>query len=99
MVRFIKKSANTRGLPPGSVVHVGEKKTEKVKVSNREVISIAKTKLIKRPSDMDNVNKELFQVTEHAIIYNPIYVITFRNVKTKEEKTVSIDGVTAEVIT
>ena len=33
MVRFIKKSANTRGLPPGSVVHVGEKKTEKVKIS------------------------------------------------------------------
>jgi magnesium transporter len=33
MVRFIKKSANTRGLPPGSIVHVGEKKTEEVKIS------------------------------------------------------------------
>jgi len=33
MVRFIKKSANTRGLPPGSIVHVGEKKTTKVKIS------------------------------------------------------------------
>jgi len=33
MVRFIKKSASTQGLPPGSIVHIGEKKTEKVKIS------------------------------------------------------------------
>ncbi len=33
MVRLIKKSANVRGLPPGSIVHIGEKKTEKVKIS------------------------------------------------------------------
>ena len=74
------------------------KKAEKVMVSTREVILMAKTKIIKRPSDVDNVDNEIFQVTEHVIIYNPIYIITFRNVKTKEEKTVRIDGVTAEVI-
>jgi magnesium transporter len=33
LVRFIKKRANKRGLPPGSIVHVGEKKTEEVKIS------------------------------------------------------------------
>ena len=33
MGRLIKKSANTRGLPPGALVHVGEKKTTKVKIS------------------------------------------------------------------
>ena len=33
MVRFIKKSSSTRGLPPGSIVHVGDKKSEKVKIS------------------------------------------------------------------
>jgi magnesium transporter len=33
MVRFIKKSGSKRGLPPGSIVHVGEKKTDKVKIS------------------------------------------------------------------
>jgi magnesium transporter len=33
MVRFIKKSASKRGLPPGSIVHVGDKKSEKVKIS------------------------------------------------------------------
>ena len=74
------------------------KKAEKVNVSNREVLLMAKTKLIKRPSDVDTIDNEIFQVTEHATIYNPIYIITFRNVKNKEEKTVRIDGVTAEVI-
>jgi len=33
MVRFIKKSAGKRGLPPGSITHIGEKKTDKVKIS------------------------------------------------------------------
>jgi hypothetical protein len=73
-------------------------KAEKVKVSNREVIAMAKTKLIKRPPDVDTIESEIFQVTEHAIIYNPIYKITFRNNKNKEEKSVSIDGITAEII-
>jgi hypothetical protein len=74
------------------------KNIDKVKVSNRNVLSLAKTKLINRPENMDTVENELFQVTEYAIIYNPVYKITFRNTKNKEEKTVSVDGVTAEII-
>ena len=83
---------------PKKILKEFGKKAEKVKVSTREVILLAKTKIIKKPSDVDNVDNEIFQVTEHAKIYNPIYIITLRNVKTKEEKTVRIDGVTAEVI-
>jgi magnesium transporter len=33
MVRLIKKSSSKRGLPPGTIVHVGEKKTQEVKIS------------------------------------------------------------------
>ena len=33
MQRLIKKSSKTRGLPPGALVHIGEKKTEKIKIS------------------------------------------------------------------
>ncbi len=33
MPRFVKRSSKSRGLPPGSLVHVGEKKTEKVRIS------------------------------------------------------------------
>jgi magnesium transporter len=33
MVRIIKKSSRKKGLPPGSLVHIGERKTEKVRIS------------------------------------------------------------------
>ena len=33
MVRLIKKSGGKHGLPPGSIVHVGDNKTDKVKIS------------------------------------------------------------------
>jgi hypothetical protein len=83
---------------PSKILKEFGKKAEKVKISNREVIAMAKSRIIKRPSDVDTVDNEMFNVTEYALIYNPIYKITFRNVKTKEEKTVSIDGVSAEII-
>ena len=58
---------------------------------------MVKAKLIKRPADMGTVGNELFQVTEHAIIYSPFYKITFRNMKNNKEETVNIDGITAEI--
>jgi len=33
MPRLIKKSSKSKGLPPGALIHIGEKKTEKVKIS------------------------------------------------------------------
>ena len=33
MSKFIKRSSSARGLPPGALVHIGEKKTEKVRIS------------------------------------------------------------------
>ena len=33
MSRFIKRSSKTAGLPPGALIHIGEKKSEKVKIS------------------------------------------------------------------
>jgi len=33
MTRFIKKSSRTRGLPPGELVHIGERKAEKIRIT------------------------------------------------------------------
>jgi len=33
MPRIIKKSSKSKGLPPGALIHIGEKKTDKVKIS------------------------------------------------------------------
>ncbi len=83
---------------PKKILKEFGKNAEKVKITNKGILSLAKSKLINRPPEVENIENELFQVTEYAIIYNPVYKITFRNIKNKEEKTVSIDGVTAEII-
>ena len=74
------------------------KKAGKVKFSRQEGIETVKAKIVKRPPDADRIENELFQISEHLVIYSPIYEITFRNVKTGEEKTTKIDGVTAKII-
>jgi hypothetical protein len=61
-------------------------------------MAAAKTKIVKRPENVDTVDSEVFQVTEYVTIYNPIYKFTFRNEKTNEEKAVNIDGVTGEIV-
>jgi magnesium transporter len=33
MPKFIKKSSRSKGLPPGALIHIGEKKTDKIKIS------------------------------------------------------------------
>jgi hypothetical protein len=48
--------------------------------------------------DATEIKDELFQVSEHAVIYSPVYEITFKNSKTEEERVVKIDGVTAKII-
>jgi hypothetical protein len=83
---------------PKKILKQFGKNTGKVTVSDQEVILMAKTKLVNRPADVDIIDNETFQITEHTVIYNPVYKITFRNMKTKEEKNVNIDGVTAEII-
>jgi hypothetical protein len=83
---------------PKKILKEFGKNAEKLKITNKGILSLAKSKLVNRPPEVENIENELFQVTEYAIIYNPVYKITFRNTKNKEEKTVSIDGVTAEII-
>lgn len=83
---------------PKKLLKEFKNKTENPKLSNKELITMIKDKLINKPNDIETVDNELFQITEHATIYNPIYIITLQNAKTKEEKNVNIDGVTGEVI-
>ena len=83
---------------PEKILKEFSKKTGMVKLSPRKEIELVKAKIVKRPSDVAKIEDELFQISEHAVIYSPIYEITFRNVRTGEEKLVKIDGVTAKII-
>ena len=83
---------------PEKILEEFSKKTGSVKLTPQKEINLVKARIAKRPSNVGEIEDELFQVSEHAVIYSPIYEITFRNVKTSEEKVVKIDGVTAKVM-
>jgi len=61
-------------------------------------LDIIRSKIVKRPKDINRLVNELFEVNERAVIYTPRFRVLYRNVKTGEEKTVEFDGVTAERI-
>jgi len=83
---------------PEKILKEFSKKTGMVQISPRKEIEMVKARIVKRPSDIAKIEDEIFQVSEHAVIYSPIYEITFRNVRTGEERLVKIDGVTAKII-
>ena len=74
------------------------KKSGMVELSPQKELELVKSRIIKRPSESAQIEDELFVVSEHAVIYSPVYEITFRNTKTGEERLVKIDGVTAKIV-
>jgi hypothetical protein len=61
-------------------------------------LNIIRSRILKRPKDINRLVNELFEVSERAVIYTPRFRVLYKNVKTGEEKTVELDGVTAERI-
>jgi hypothetical protein len=72
--------------------------SKKPQIQPDEEISITRSKIVRRPPEIKRVVKELFEVTDRAVIYAPIYRVKFQNVKTGETKTVKFDGVTARLL-
>ena len=72
--------------------------TKRLEILPNEEIDIMRNKIVKRPPEIKRVVKELFEVTDRAVIYTPVYKVRFQNVKTGEMKTVKFDGVTARLL-
>ncbi|MDH4291958.1 MAG: hypothetical protein OEY39_02980 [Candidatus Bathyarchaeota archaeon] len=83
---------------PQKILKEAGKKAGKITFSPQKGVEMVKARIVKRPPDADKIENELFQISEHAVIYSPIYEITFRNVRTGEEKSIRIDGVTAKIV-
>jgi hypothetical protein len=83
---------------PEKILKEFSKKTGMVQGSPHKEIELIKARIVKRPSDIAKVEEEVFHISEHTVIYSPIYEITFLNVGTNEEKLIKIDGVTAKII-
>jgi hypothetical protein len=83
---------------PEEILKEFSKKTGKVQGSPQKEIELVKSRIVKRPEDIAEVEDEVFRVSENVVIYSPVYEITFRDVGTGEEKHIKIDGVTAKIL-
>jgi hypothetical protein len=61
-------------------------------------LDIIRSKILKRPKDINRLVIELFEVNERALIYTPRFRVLYTNVKTGEGKAIEFDGVTAQRI-
>jgi len=72
--------------------------TKKLEILPNEEIDIIRNKIVKRPTEIKRIVHELFEVSDRAVIYTPIYKVKFQNTKTGEIKIVKFDGVTAKLL-
>mgnify|MGYP000374327853 CR=1 FL=1 len=83
---------------PKKVLKEFKEITKNVDMAPNKEIDILKSKIVRRPTDIERVVQEQFQVSERSVIYKPVYKLKFKNVRTGEVKTVKIDGVTGRPI-
>jgi len=72
-------------------------KFEEVKLSREEEIEFLQSRIANKPSDVEEVIREIFEVSERTLIYCPMYQLKFRNVKTRKKRIVKIDGITGKM--
>lgn len=81
---------------PEKILESG-KKFGNTEIPDEKEIEIIRSWIVQRPPDITYVHKELFAIPERAVIYKPMYKITFQNIKTREEATIIIDAVTGQI--
>jgi hypothetical protein len=65
-------------------------------LSEEKEVELLKSMLVQRPSDILNIHKELFTIFDRALIFKPMYRVSFVNTKTKKEAMLQIDAITGK---
>ena len=61
-------------------------------------LTILRTRIQKRPTDISWIANETFEVNERTVIYTPRFRVTLKHVKTGKQKTAEFDGVNGKLI-
>ncbi len=69
-----------------------------INISDESQIGFLKSKISKRPNDVAEIIKETFDITDRTIVYYPIYQLIFENRKSKTDITLTVNGVTGEIV-
>jgi len=83
------------GEPPSK--KVARMKLPEVKISREEKIEFLQSRIAKKPSDVGEVIKEIFEVNKRDIVYRPMYQLTFQNLKTGKKAIANIDSISGKV--
>jgi len=67
-------------------------------ISGEEQIAFLKKRIAKRPSDVGEIIREVFDITDRIIAYYPMYQLTFENAKNRKVAIATINGITGEVM-
>jgi hypothetical protein len=70
----------------------------KPQISLEEEITFLRSRVAKRPPDVAEIIREIFEINERTIIYSPVYELTYKNIKNGKTVTALINGVTGGVI-
>jgi hypothetical protein len=66
----------------------------KPKLTLDEEIIFLRSKIAKRPPDVAEIVREIFEINERFIIYSPVYELTYKNIKKGKNVTALINGIT-----
>jgi hypothetical protein len=69
----------------------------KPQISLEEEITFLRSRVAKRPSDVAEIIREIFEINERIIIYSPIYELTYQNIKNGKQVTALINGISGDV--
>ena len=70
----------------------------KPQISLEDEISVVRSKVAKRPSDIAEIIREKFEINERTIIYSPVYELTYKNIKNGKTVTALINSITGRII-
>jgi hypothetical protein len=70
---------------------------KRIHIPDEIQIDFLKRKITERPSDVAEIIRETFDITDRTIVYYPIYQLTFENRKNKTDASVTINGISGEI--
>lgn len=77
---------------PQEILDHSDAQLTKKDLTDGKEVEILRSKIFKRPTDVQKIYNEAFKVTERAIIFKPMYKVCVSNIKTKKKVTFLIDG-------
>jgi len=73
-------------------------RSEDIKISEEEAVEFLRSRIAKRPSDAKEIVDEVLEVSDHMLVYCPMYKLAFQNLRTGEEAVLEVDGITGKII-